>query len=205
VNQDLEAKMGALQSHDESSTSTVSDPPEPVAGLVPALASDTPKPPRRTRQDQVATPSKRGRIQPNDDLEAAKANTAAFLASVHQALQVPLATLPATPPPYPASATRRSSRLAKLTLNSTVRASKKGEVLLMRKLDKLSMRPTEDPEAAAAETATDQGLAAVFARPGPIDKEYFVAFRDLLPTARALSDADLMAAVRQVNNVGSMC
>jgi hypothetical protein len=75
----------------------------------------------------------------------------------------------------------------------------------MRKLDKLSMRPTEDPEAAAAETTTDQGLAAVFARPGPIDNEYFVAFRDLLPAARALSDADLMAAVRQVNNVGSMC
>jgi hypothetical protein len=75
----------------------------------------------------------------------------------------------------------------------------------MRKLDKLSMRPTEDPEAAAAETATDQGLAAVFAGPGPIDKEYFAAFRDLLPAARALSDANLMAAVRQVNSAGFVC
>jgi hypothetical protein len=67
----------------------------------------------------------------------------------------------------------------------------------MRKLDKLSMRPTEDTKAAATEaTAADQGLAAVFARPGMIDKEYFIAFRDLLPAARALSDADLMAVVR---------
>jgi hypothetical protein len=53
----------------------------------------------------------------------------------------------------------------------------------MRKLDKLSMRPTEDREAAAAEAAADQGIAAVFAVPGPIDKEYFTAFRDLLPAA----------------------
>jgi hypothetical protein len=61
----------------------------------------------------------------------------------------------------------------------------------MRKLDKLSMRPTEDTEASAAEaTIADQGLAAVFAGPGPIDKEYFSAFRNLLPAARALSDAD---------------
>jgi hypothetical protein len=76
----------------------------------------------------------------------------------------------------------------------------------MRKLDKLSMRPTDDTEAATAEATTaDQGLAAVFARPGPIDKEYFAAFRDLFPAARALSDADFMAVVRRVNNTGSVC
>jgi hypothetical protein len=57
----------------------------------------------------------------------------------------------------------------------------------MCKLDKLSMRPTEDPEAATAEaTAADQGLAAVFARHRPIDNEYFAAFCDLLPETRAL-------------------
>jgi hypothetical protein len=61
-------------------------------------------------------------------------------------------------------------------------------------------------QAATAEaTAADQGLDAVFAGPGPIDKEYFTTFRDLLPAARALSDADFMAAVRQVNNTGSVC
>jgi hypothetical protein len=76
----------------------------------------------------------------------------------------------------------------------------------MHKPDKLSMRPTEDAEAATAEaTVADQGLATVFAGLGPIDKEYFAAFRDLLLAARALSDADFMAAVRQVNNTGSVC
>jgi hypothetical protein len=182
------------------------NPSEPAAELVPESASDPPRPPRRTRQDQVATPSKRGRIQPNDDLEAAKANTATFLASVRQALQVPIATLQAVPPPSSASATRRSSRLAKLSANSTVRASKKGEVLLMRKLDKLSTRPTEDPEASVADATTaDRGLAAVFTGPESVDKEYFAAFRDLFPAARALSDADLMVAVRQVNNASYVC
>jgi hypothetical protein len=182
------------------------DPLEPVAELVPDSASDPPRPLRRTGQDQVATPSKRGRFQPNDDLEAAKANIATFPASVRQELQVPLATLQAAPSPSSTSATRRSSRLAKLSTNSTVRASKKGEVLLMRKLDKLSTRPTEDLEASAADaTTTNWGLAAVFAGPESVDKEYFAAFRDLFPPARALSDADLMSAVRQVNNVSYVC
>jgi hypothetical protein len=87
-----------------------------------------------------------------------------------------------------------------------MRASKKGKVLLMRKLDKLSMRPTEDPEVVAANTTVaDKGLAVVFAGPEPVDKEYFTTFRDLFPAARALSDADLTAAVRQVNNASSVC
>jgi hypothetical protein len=206
VSQDLEAKRRALPSRDEFRMSCEPNPSEPAAELVPESASDPPRPPRRTRQDQVATPSKRGRIQPNDDLEAAKANTATFLASVRQALQVPIATLQAVPPPSSASATRRSSRLAKLSANSTVRASKKGEVLLMRKLDKLSTRPTEDPEASVADATTaDRGLAAVFTGPESVDKEYFAAFRDLFPAARALSDADLMVAVRQVNNASYVC
>jgi hypothetical protein len=173
---------------------------------LPDYSAFDPPRPLRTGQDQVATTSKRGRFQPNDDLEAAKVNTATFLASVRQALQVPLPTLQAAPPPSSSSATRRSSRLAKLSANSTVRASKKGEVLLMRKLDKLSTRPTKDPEASAADATTaDRGLAAVFAGPESVDKEYFSAFRDLFPAARALSDADLMAAVRQVNNVSYVC
>jgi hypothetical protein len=76
----------------------------------------------------------------------------------------------------------------------------------MRKLDKLSTRPTEDLEASAADaTTTNWGLAAVFAGPESVDKEYFAAFRDLFPPARALSDADLMSAVRQVNNVSYVC
>jgi hypothetical protein len=59
-----------------------------------------------------------------------------------------------------------------------VRASKKGEVLLlMCKLDKLSMRPTEDPEVATADaTVVDQGLVTLFAGPEPVDKEYSPLF-----------------------------
>jgi hypothetical protein len=85
-----------------------------------------------------------------------------------------------------------------------MRAFKKGEVMLMRKLGKLDMRPIEDPEAAAAAaTATDQGLTEVFT--GPVEKEYFAALRDTFPSAHALSDAGHMVAARQVNNAGSMC
>jgi hypothetical protein len=55
------------------------------------------------------------------------------------------------------------SRPAKLTANSIVHASKKGVVLLMRKMDKLSMRPTEDPAVADADaTVADQGLVVFF-------------------------------------------
>jgi hypothetical protein len=69
----------------------------------------------------------------------------------------------------------------------------------MRKLAKLDMRPTEDPEVAAtAATAADQGLAEVFTR--PLDEDYFAAFRDVFPVARVLSDTDLMAAARRVND-----
>jgi hypothetical protein len=86
VSWDLEAKRRALPGRDEFGTSCELDPLEPITELVPDSASGPLRPPRRTRQDQVATPSKRGEIQPNDDLEAAKANTTTFLASVRQAL-----------------------------------------------------------------------------------------------------------------------
>jgi hypothetical protein len=76
--------------------------------------------------------------------------------------------------------------------------------MLMRKLAKLDSRPTEDPEvAAAAAAAADQGLAEVFTR--PVDEDYFAAFRDIFLAARALSDADLMVAARQVNNATFLC
>jgi hypothetical protein len=49
------------------------------------------------------------------------------------------------------------------------------------------------------------GLVAIFAGPGPIDKDYFDAFRDLFPAVRVLSDADFMTVVRQVNDASSVC
>jgi hypothetical protein len=51
---------------------------------------------------------------------------------------------------------------------------------------------------ASREDRSDQELAAVFK--GPVDKDYFDALRDIFPTARALSDADLMAAACQANS-----
>ncbi|CAN6325716.1 unnamed protein product [Urochloa humidicola] len=67
-------------------------------------------------------------------LASSKAATVAFLASVSQALQAPLATMlprgSAAAPATSAQTTplRRSKRLSSQPLNSTVRASKKGEV-----------------------------------------------------------------------------
>lgn len=112
----------------------------------------------------------------------------------------------ASPTSSSATVTHWISRLAKQTVNSIVRASKQGGVLFMRKMDKLSIRHTEDPEAAAAEaTVADQGLVVVFAGPRPIDKEYFATFRDIFPTTHALSDVDLLAATMHVNNARSVC
>ncbi|CAN6343307.1 unnamed protein product [Urochloa humidicola] len=85
-----------------------------------------------------ASTEKRARpIEPT--LQEAQAATAAFLASVSQALQVPLASLPerrgggqTAAPSTPAP--RRSGRLASQALNSTMRASKRGEILVMKKM-----------------------------------------------------------------------
>jgi hypothetical protein len=38
-----------------------------------------------------------------------------------------------------------------------------------------------------------------------VDAKDFTAFRDIFPAARALSDTDLMAAARLVNNANSVC
>jgi hypothetical protein len=82
-----------------------------------------------------------------------------------------------------------------------VRASEKGEVLLMCKMGK---RPTEDPKAAAAAVTTgDQGLAEVFAR--LVDTEDFTTFRNVFPKVCALAHADLLAADRQATNASGVC
>jgi hypothetical protein len=88
-----------------------------------------------------------------------------------------------------ASPLRRSERIAKQPI-STVRASKKGDMLVMRKLGECV---ASEPPA-----VNDQDLAVVFT--GPLNSDYFSAMRDILPGARALSDAELMAAVRQATS-----
>jgi hypothetical protein len=84
-------------------------------------------------------------------------------------------------------------------MNSTVCASKKGEVLLMRKLGNLGQCPNDNhQDAFVAATTVDEGLTEVFT--GPVDEEYFSAFRDIFLAVQALTDADFMVAVKQVNN-----
>ncbi|CAO2161977.1 unnamed protein product [Urochloa humidicola] len=125
-------------------------------------------------------------------VEEAKAATAAFLASVSQALQAPLATMPpknATASQALDTPLRRSKRLTNQPLNSTVRASKKGEVLVMRKLGLLP----DDPSGTGP---LHPELASVFR--GPLDTSSFAAMRDMFPAARALSDADLRAVAMQL-------
>jgi hypothetical protein len=64
---------------------------------------------------------------------------------------------------------------------------------------KLMFPPTEDPEAAgAATTAVDQGLQKF-----SLDRS-MQSFHDIFPTARALSDADLLAATRQATNASNV-
>ncbi|CAN6330762.1 unnamed protein product [Urochloa humidicola] len=137
---------------------------------------------------------KRTKTQPNRSLEEAKAATANFLASVSQALQVPLASMPArgwgnatssiptTPGP------RRSQRLANQPLNSMVRPSKKGEALVMHKLGLCQV------DGSAPGQPRPQ-LASVFQ--GSLDAQTFAAIRDIFPAARTLSDSDLMAAIQE--------
>lgn len=130
-----------------------------------------------------------------DGLMEAKAATAAFLASVSQALQVPLASLPArhcVPPRTPAS--RRSERLAKNPLNASVRPSKRGEVLVLRRM---GLCPPDD------HAMPRQELSTVFT--GPLNPHCFAAIRDIFPAANALSDDDLLAVAMQVGGGISVC
>nr|CAB3498747.1 unnamed protein product [Digitaria exilis] len=94
----------------------------------------------------------------------------------------PPAECPAT---APAKSLRRSTRLADQPLNSTVRASKKGEVLLMRRL---GLHAKDDHRG----SERSKELASIFK--GPLDDHYFAALRDIIPAARALSDTDILDA-----------
>ncbi|CAO2146611.1 unnamed protein product [Urochloa humidicola] len=159
----------------------INDPVEPSASgpaqlATPAQATGQPnlKPtaPKRTKAKSQGCAS----------VEEAKAATAPFLASVSQALQVPLASLPARSVMPNAPSTpgpRRSERLANQTLNSTVRSSKKGEILVMRKLGLCS------DDGTATTDLTE--LAPVFQ--GPLDTSFsrlYVTFSLLLGPCQTL-------------------
>lgn len=119
------------------------------------------------------------------------AATTAFLAGITLATRSPL--IKAVPPPAarvfhhapPPPKLRRSDRLAKEALNMTVRPSKKGEILAMKRL---------------GFTGNAGGKARKeFQRffGGIVDIQNFPALRDLFPAARELSDEELLAAVQE--------
>nr|CAB3486214.1 unnamed protein product [Digitaria exilis] len=85
---------------------------------------------------------------------------------------------------------RRSSRLAKQPLNLTVRPSKKGEVLAMKRLGFITSGCT-DLEGARKE------LTRFFTE--TVDIQNFPALRHLLPAARHLTDEELQEAVQQAS------
>ncbi|CAO2162882.1 unnamed protein product [Urochloa humidicola] len=174
----------------------VGEPANPLdAGRSPyPTVSHSPKSSRKPNENLEGR--KRAKLQPNRSLEEAKAATANFLASVSQALQVPLASMPARgrgnaaasiPTTPTTQGPRRSERLANQPLNSTVRPSKKGEVLVMHKLGLCQA------DGLALGQSRPQ-LASVFR--GPLDAQTFAAIRDIFPAARALLDSELMAAIQ---------
>ncbi|CAN6230292.1 unnamed protein product [Urochloa humidicola] len=148
---------------------------------------------RRAADRPEATSSKQARLDEGIELERAKEATAAFLASVSHALQMPLAALPPRQTTAsPSTAPRRSTRLAGKTLNSSVRASKKGEVLVKRKLGLCS-----------DDGSSEQELASVFR--GPLETSHYASLRDIFPAARALSDTELVAAAMQASQAVCAC
>ncbi|CAN6202321.1 unnamed protein product [Urochloa humidicola] len=175
------------------------------AGQAEPLAQD------ETAQAMLANPAtsaestrsrKTARPPHTPRLEEAKAATAAFLASVSHALQALLADMPprrdatraAGPTPAAPETRRRSERLANEPLNASVRPSKKGEVMVMRKLGLYPSGDQGEPR---------QELKGVFT--GPLDTHSFSAIRDIFPAAHALSGAELMAAAMQVGGGISVC
>nr|CAB3463346.1 unnamed protein product [Digitaria exilis] len=133
---------------------------------------------------------------------AAMAATSAFLASITLATQSPLISAVPTearaafPPTAPTPGLRRSGRLASQPLNLTVRPSKKGEILAMKKLGFLEAGSNNNGDIDDARKEFDRFFGEV------TDIKNFPPLRNLLPAARGLSDDELMAAARQAYTLG---
>nr|CAB3495640.1 unnamed protein product [Digitaria exilis] len=130
----------------------------------------------------------------------AMAATTAFLTSITLTTQPPLlSNVPAEArialPPASTPAPRRSDRLASNPLNLTVRPSRKGEVLAMKRLGFLGSQTRDDSIVEAARKEYHQFFTET------MDISNFPALRDLLPAARALPDDELMAAVRHAGTI----
>lgn len=162
----------------------------------PAQAADIP--PRPVTQ-------KRPRTDLHAEMTEAKEATTCFLASVRLALQVPLASMPkrntatmASPSKGASKAPRRSTRLASQPGYSTVRASKRGELLVMRKLGLYSADDLRQDD-----SLRQKELASIFT--GPLDDHYFAALRDIIPAAQGLSNADILEAAVLASSAVAAC
>lgn len=126
--------------------------------------------------------------------QAAEAATRAFLMAVTKSIQTPLAakttrrTKGPAPTPTP-TILRRSRRIAANDSTPNVRPSKKGEVLLMRKLGVL---PPHAPAIKELQNAYEQ----LFDQ--PLSTDHLAAIRDLFPAAEALDNDELTAALMYV-------
>nr|CAB3453806.1 unnamed protein product [Digitaria exilis] len=132
--------------------------------------------------------------------EDAIAKTSAFLAGITLATISPLlGNFPAVARvPLPTTATpgwRRSGRLAAQPLNLTVRPSKKGEILAMKRLGFLCNGSRNDSDIEAVRKEFDCFFKET------MDVKNLSALRDLLPAARVLTDEELMTAVRHASTV----
>nr|CAB3470701.1 unnamed protein product [Digitaria exilis] len=130
------------------------------------------------------------------------AATSAFLASITLATQSPLiSAVPAEarvafPPTAPTPSLRRSGRLASQPLNLTVRPSKKGEILAMKRLGFLEATTNNNGNIDDARKEFDRFFKEI------VDTKNFPALRDLLPAARELNDDEPMTAARQACILG---
>lgn len=138
----------------------------------------------------VPHPKPKRAAQPSKEEAIAKAR--GFISLVARAPQTPLVPktkerTTAAPAPTP-TVIRRSRRLAKIETTCNVRPSKKGEVLLMRKLGFASADMPITREA-------QDMYAQLFDR--PLSTEHLASIRDLFPTAESLSDEELSMALLQ--------
>lgn len=118
--------------------------------------------------------------------------TQAFITSMSEALCSPLVSKPRARQAVAAAATptpssRRSTRIAKLHGTSTVRPSKRGEALMMRKLGVLPQTGlvTQEERKAYRELVE-----------APLSKNHIAAIRELFPAANALTDVEVLTALQ---------
>lgn len=188
--------VGALRPDSPSRSSSSTPPASSTSPTSPAFA------PTPTSLTLAQTPPPAQATERTPATAAAMAATTAFLAGISLATRSPLisaipapAALPVRQAP-PAPKLRRSGRLAQETLNLTVRPSKKGEILAMKRLGFIGKGGCSIDD---ARREFERFFSKI------VDIQNLPALRDLFPAARELSDEELLAAARQAGVVVQGC